>query len=102
MSRWRSTHSVPPGTTDPASGTSRAATGSAGTVAPAVHAGAALASSVAKTTVNLPRIAPIGIDSAGFCHTREVIPAKAGIQDPEIEAVALDPHFRGGDHSRKM
>jgi hypothetical protein len=26
-----------------------------------------------------------------------VIPAQAGIQGPEVAAVALDPRFRGGD-----
>ena len=26
-----------------------------------------------------------------------VIPAKAGIQEPRVPAVALDPRFRGGD-----
>jgi hypothetical protein len=44
-------------------------------------------------TANLPRTAAIRIRAPPVF----VIPAKAGLQDPEIKAVALDPRFRGGD-----
>jgi hypothetical protein len=30
-------------------------------------------------------------------HLTLVIPAKAGIQDPQSPTLALDPRFRGGD-----